>query len=80
MHEKRDSGGAVLGPAMLLEDKWKPTTNVDVKSIATKVITNLRCVRANKINMKGGGDAYDEDEDDGPGMRAGPGGAQCQQM
>eukprot|EP00935_MAST-01C_sp_MAST-1C-sp1_P002841 g2841.t1 len=37
---------------MILEDEWKPTANVDVKSITNKVITELRCVLASKIHIK----------------------------
>jgi hypothetical protein len=51
------------------------------KDVEVHMLTDIDPVQshnANKINMKAGGDAYDEDED-GPGMR-GPGGQQCQQM
>merc|ERR1712137_1522659 len=37
----------------------------------------VKSFNSNKVNMAVGGEAYDEDEDDGG---RGPGGAQCQQM
>jgi len=61
----------------------KPTFKEDDESVEVHTVIDLDPVQsfnANKVNMKAGGEAYDDDDDDeGPGMR-GPGGAQCQQM
>lgn len=44
-------------------------------------IDPIQSFQSNKVSMKSGNEAYDEDaaEDEGPGMR-GPGGVQCHQM
>merc|ERR1719506_155056 len=59
------------------------TAKPDEEGVEVHNVTDIDPVQSyndNKVNMKAGGDdAYDEDDDDGPGMR-GPGGAQCQQM
>merc|ERR1719265_3040302 len=35
---------------------------------------------SNKVNMRAGGEAYDDDDEGGQGGGGGPGGVQCQQM
>jgi len=53
--------------------------NKDVEIHTVSDIDPVQSHNGNKVNMVGGGDAYDEDEDGGGGQR-GPGGAQCQQQ
>jgi len=65
-----------LLPPPLLECKLKENDkDVEVHSLTD--IDPVESFNANKANMKAGGDAYDEDEDEGP---RGQGGQQCQQM
>jgi len=70
---------AKLLPPPLNTTSWKEgAEDVEVHNVID--IDPVKSYNDNKVNMKAGGDdAYDEDDDDGPGMR-GPGGAQCQQM
>jgi len=60
----------------------KPAFTEDDKDVEIHVVTEIDPVASfneNKINMKGGGEAYDDDDEDGDrgGMR-GPGGQQVQ--
>merc|ERR1712137_825984 len=77
----QQAGLKPLLPPPMLTCKAKETDQ-DVEVHTLTDIDPVQSHNMNKINMKGGGDAYDEDDDDGPGMRGGPGGGnvQCQQM
>merc|ERR1711937_732224 len=55
----------------------------DDPSVEVHTLTDIDPVQSfssNKVNMKSGNEAYDEDDDEGPQGMRGPGGAQCQQM
>jgi DnaJ-class molecular chaperone len=67
-----------LLPAPLNTPTWKESDDgVEVHNVAD--IDPVQSFQSNKVNMSVGGEAYDDDEDEGGGMR-GPGGAQCKQM
>lgn len=72
-------GLRALLPAPLNTPTWKETDEgVEVHNVTD--IDPVQSFQSNKVNMATGGDsAYDDDDDEGPGMR-GPGGAQCKQM
>merc|ERR1719468_488553 len=67
-----------LLPGALNVPKWKE----DDQTVEIHTVTDIDPVQSynsNKINMTGGGEAYEEEEEEGGGMR-GPGGVQCQQQ
>merc|ERR1712019_169837 len=66
----------LLPPAILKCSFKESDKDVEVHKLTD--IDPVQSYNANKVNMKGGGDAYDEDDDNGPQMDGG--GAQCQQM
>jgi hypothetical protein len=69
---------ALLPPALLPT----PTFKADDPSVEPHTLVDIDPVASyneNKVNMAADKGAYDEDDDEGGGMR-GPGGAQCQQM
>merc|ERR1711957_1001944 len=66
----------LLPPALLKCSFKESDKEVEVHTLTD--IDPVHSYNANKVNMKGGNDAYDED-DEGGGQQ-GPGGAQCQQM
>merc|ERR1719220_1122189 len=62
-----------------------PTWKEDDQSVEVHAVTDIDPVQSynsNKVNMSGGGEAYDDDEEEGPGRggMAGPGGVPCQQQ
>merc|ERR1740121_657473 len=69
-----------LLPPPLNATKWKE----DDQTVEVHNVTDLDPVQSynsNKVNMSGGGEAYDdEDEEGGGGAMRGPGGVQCQQQ
>lgn len=70
---------AKLLPAPLHQPKWSE----DDKEVEIHTVTDIDPVQSynsNKVNMSAGGEAYDDDEEDGP--RGGPGGpgVQCHQQ
>jgi len=66
----------LLPPAILTCSFKESDEDVEVHKATD--IDPVQSYSANKVNMKGGGDAYDEDDDE-PNLRRG-GAAQCQQM
>jgi len=66
----------LLPPALLPAPQFKGD---DFEEHFLKDIDPVASFNENKINMQAGNEAYDDDDDEGPGMR-GPGGTQCQQM
>ena len=62
----------------------KPKFKEDDKDVEVHTLTHMDPVASfneNKINMKGGGEAYDDEDDDDCGMRSGPGQhVQCNQQ
>ena len=62
----------------------KPKFKKDDKDVEVHTLTHMDPVASfneNKINMKGGGEAYDDEDDDDCGMRSGPGQhVQCNQQ
>lgn len=76
--ENQDAIRKLLPPPLNVATWKESDEGVEVHNVTD--IDPVESYNSNKVNMKAGGaDAYDEDDDDGPGMR-GPGGAQCQQM
>jgi len=73
----------ILGslPPPLNVPKWKEDDqSVEIHTVCD--IDPVQSYNSNKVNMSGGGEAYDDDEEEGGGgggMR-GPGGVQCQQQ
>lgn len=71
-------GIRALLPAPLNKPSFKESDDgVEVHTVTD--IDPVQSFQSNKANMTTGGEAYDDDEDEGGGMR-GPGGAQCKQM
>jgi DnaJ homolog subfamily A member 2 len=59
-----------------------PKFKEDDASVEVHAVTDIDPVQSydsNKVNMQAGGEAYDDDDDEGPSGR-GPGGVQCQQQ
>lgn len=59
-----------------------PKLKEDDPTVEIHAVTDIDPVQSynsNKLNMQGGGEAYDEEEEEGGGMR-GPGGVQCHQQ
>lgn len=76
--ENQEAIRKLLPPPLNVPKLKEGDEGVEVHEVTD--IDPVESYNSNKVNMKAGGaDAYDEDDDDGPGMR-GPGGAQCQQM
>lgn len=75
----KQQGLKKLLPPPLNVGKWKEDDQ-DVEVHAAVDIDPVQSYNENKENMKSGGEAYDEDEDEGRGGPGGPGGVQCQQM
>merc|ERR1712113_1277336 len=69
-----------LLPPPLNAPKWKE----DDQSVEIHAVTDIDPVQSynsNKVNMSGGGEAYDDEEEEGGGGRVGGGqGVQCQQQ
>merc|ERR1712151_228029 len=61
-----------------------PTLKEDDPSVEIHTVTDIDPVQSynsNKINMQAGGEAYDDDDEEGgPRGMSGPGGVQCQQQ
>mmetsp|Transcript_10729 Transcript_10729/g.24471 ORF Transcript_10729/g.24471 Transcript_10729/m.24471 type:complete len:514 (+) Transcript_10729:93-1634(+) len=57
-----------------------PKNAKDAEEHTVTDIDPVQSFNANKVNMKAGGEAYDDDEEGGGGMPGGPGGVQCKQM
>jgi len=74
--EKQKALKPLLPPPLLKCSLKESDKDVEVHTLED--FDPVQSYNANKVNMKGGGDAYDEDEDEGGGM--GGGGQQCQQM
>merc|ERR1712070_413637 len=68
---------AHLPPPLNIPSIKEDSPDVEVHTLVD--IDPVQSYNANKVNMKAGGEAYDEDEERGGGG-GGPGGAQCQQM
>jgi len=69
----------LLPPPLNVPTIKEDDENVEVHQVAD--IDPVASYQSNKANMSAGGDsAYDDDEDEGGGMRGGPGGVQCQQQ
>jgi len=66
-----------LPPPLNIPSIKEDSPDVEVHTLVD--IDPVQSYKANTVNMKAGGEAYDEDEDRGGG-RGGPGGAQCQQQ
>merc|ERR1719468_68316 len=59
--------------------KWKESDeSVELHTVSD--IDPVQSYNSNKVNMSGGGEAYDDEDDEGGRGGGGPGGVQCQQQ
>lgn len=77
---ENQAGIRSLLPAPLNVPKFKEDDHaVELHTVSD--IDPVQSFASNKVNMTAGGEAYDDDEEEGAsGMRGGPGGVQCHQQ
>lgn len=74
--EAQEGMRSLLPPPLCVPSIKEDDPNIEVHTITD--IDPVASFNANKVNMQAGGEAYDDDEEEGP--RGGPGGVQCQQQ